>query len=83
MDPTKVVVLGAGPGLGSRMIDALTSDGLVVELKTHHLPTDFEGDVILLPRRVPEERNWDCKRGKTGAARIKRNAKQRRRRKGK
>lgn len=79
MDPTKIVVLGAGPGFGR--IDAALTDSIIVEHKTR-LP-DFAGDVMVLPRRVPEEHSWSDRRGKSGAARIKRNAKQRRNRKGK
>lgn len=83
MDPTKVVVLGAGPGLGRSAIDAMMKDGTVVELKHHGVSWDFEGDSILLPRgyptTIPQARNSR----NTGAARIKRNAKQRRNRKGK
>jgi len=80
MDPTKIVVLGAGPDPIRGIIDELTKDGQVLEIKTRG---DFLGDVQVLPRRVPEEHSWADRRGKSGAARIKRNAKQRRNRKGK
>lgn len=78
MDPTKIVVLGAGPGLGRSAIDAMMNDGTVVELKgTHHKVWDFEGDSVLIPRgyptTIPQERNSR----NTGAARIKREAKRR------
>ena len=79
MDPTKVVVLGAGPGISRGTIDSLLSDGVVVEHKLHN---DFLGDVVVIPRKPRESRTYEPKR-QTGAARIKRNAKQRRRRKGK
>lgn len=78
MDPTKIVVLGAGPGPIRGIIDELTKDGQVLEIKTRG---DFLGDVQVLPRRVPEEHTWDCKRGKTGAAAIKRASKKAKRRK--
>lgn len=79
MDPTKVVVLGAGPGPIKGLIDDLTKGGVVVEHKLHN---DFLGDVVVIPRKPRESRTYEPRR-QTGAARIKRNAKQRRNRKGK
>lgn len=76
MDPKKVVVLGAGPGPIHGLVDELTKGGCVIEHKCQGRVMDFEGDVAVLPRRVPEDHHWP-KGGKTGAARIKREAKRR------
>ncbi|WGL32595.1 hypothetical protein Arash_gp144c [Salmonella phage Arash] len=77
MDPTKVVVLGAGPGISRGTIDSLLSDGVVVEHKLHN---DFLGDVMVIPRKPRESRTYEPKR-KTGAAAIKRASKKAKRRK--
>lgn len=77
MDPTKVVVLGAGPGISRGTIDSLLSDGVVVEHKLHN---DFLGDVMVIPRKPRESRTYEPKR-KTGAATIKRASKKAKRRK--
>ena len=77
MDPTKVVVLGAGPGISRGTIDSLLSDGVVVEHKLHN---DFLGDVVVIPRKPRESRTYEPKR-KTGAAAIKRASKKAKRRK--
>lgn len=77
MDPTKVVILGAGPGISRGTIDSLLSDGVVVEHKLHN---DFLGDVMVIPRKPRESRTYEPKR-KTGAAAIKRASKKAKRRK--
>ena len=77
MDPTKVVVLGAGPGISRGTIDSLLSDGVVVEHKLHN---NFLGDVMVIPRKPRESRTYEPKR-KTGAAAIKRASKKAKRRK--
>lgn len=77
MDPTKVVVLGAGPGISRGTIDSLLSDGVVVEHKLHN---DFLADVMVIPRKPRESRTYEPKR-KTGAAAIKRASKKAKRRK--
>lgn len=83
----KIAIIGAGTRVGQpgfAFLDELRHQGMV-EGEDYILDpcsSDFEGDTMVLPRRVPEEHSWDCKRGKTGAARIKRAAKQKRRRKG-
>lgn len=77
MDPTKVVVLGAGPGISRGTIDSLLSDGVVVEHKLHN---NFLGDVVVIPRKPRESRTYEPKR-KTGAAAIKRASKKAKRRK--
>ena len=71
MDPTKVVILGAGPGISRGTIDSLLSDGVVVEHKLHN---NFLGDVMVIPRKPRESRTYEPKR-KTGAAAIKRASK--------
>lgn len=76
MDPTKIVVLGTGPGPIRGIIDVLTKEG-AVELKTR----DFLGDSMCIRRGFPTDIP-DTGRRKTGAARIKRAAKHRRRCKG-
>lgn len=78
MDPTKVVVLGAGPGVSRGTIDALLEGGIVVEHKVMH--NDFLGDVVVIPRTPRESRTYEPKR-KTGAAAIKRASKKAKRRK--
>ena len=77
MDPTKVVVLGAGPGISRGTIDSLLSDGVVVEHKLHN---NFLGDVVVVPRTSRESHTYEPKR-KTGAAAIKRASKKAKRRK--
>ena len=77
MDPTKVVILGAGPGISRGAIDSLLSDGVVVEHKLHN---NFLGDVMVIPRKPRESRTYEPKR-KTGAAAIKRASKKAKRRK--
>ena len=77
MDPTKVVVMGAGPGISRGTIDSLLSDGVVVEHKLHN---NFLGDVMVIPRKPRESRTYEPKR-KTGAAAIKRASKKAKRRK--
>jgi hypothetical protein len=77
MDPTKVVVLGAGPGVSRGTIDSLLSDGVVIEHKLHN---NFLGDVVVIPRKPRESRTYEPKR-KTGAAAIKRASKKAKRRK--
>lgn len=77
MDPTKVVVLGAGPGVSRGTIDALLEGSIVVEHKLHN---DFLGDVMVIPRKPRESRTYEPKR-KTGAAAIKRASKKAKRRK--
>ena len=77
MDPTKVVVMGAGPGISRGTIDSLLSDGVVVEHKLHN---DFLGDVMVIPSKPRESRTYEPKR-KTGAAAIKRASKKAKRRK--
>ena len=77
MDPTKVVILGAGPGIPRGTIDSLLSDGVVVEHKLHN---NFLGDVMVIPRKPRESRTYEPKR-KTGAAAIKRASKKAKRRK--
>lgn len=77
MDPTKVVILGAGPGISRGTIDSLLSDGVVVEHKLHN---NFLGDVMVIPRKPRESRTYEPKR-KTGAAAIKRASKKAKRRK--
>lgn len=77
MDPTKVVVLGAGPSISRGVIDSLLSDGVVVEHKLHN---NFLGDVVVIPRKPRESRTYEPKR-KTGAAAIKRASKKAKRRK--
>ena len=77
MDPTKVVVLGAGPGVSRGTIDALLEGSIVVEHKLHN---NFLGDVVVVPRKPRESRTYEPKR-KTGAAAIKRASKKAKRRK--
>lgn len=77
MDPTKVVVLGAGPGPIRGLIDELTKGGEVIEHKLHN---NFLGDVVVIPRKPRESRTYEPKR-KTGAAAIKRASKKAKRRK--
>ena len=77
MDPTKVVILGAGQGISRGTIDSLLSDGVVVEHKLHN---NFLGDVMVIPRKPRESRTYEPKR-KTGAAAIKRASKKAKRRK--
>ena len=57
-------------------IDGLLGDGTVAEIKTR----DFDGDTIFIPRGQPTSIP-KVNRSKTGAAGIKRAAKQRRNRK--
>lgn len=77
MDPIKVIVLGSSPGPIKGIIDALKSDGDVVELKTRG---DFLGDAQVLRSRPPKEYTFESKR-RTGAAAIKRASKKAKRRK--
>ena len=77
MDPTKVVVLGAGPGVSRGTIDALLEGSIVVEHKLHN---NFLGDVMVIPRKPRESRTYEPKR-KTGAAAIKRASEKAKRRK--
>lgn len=60
------------------MINGLNEVGRAIQ----HKIRDFDGDVALIPRGAPTESVTRRTRN-TGAARIKRDAKQRRRRKGK
>lgn len=77
----KVAIVGAGTRIGQpgfAFVDELRHGGIVVE---HKLANDFEGDCVVIPRRAETER--PVAKRHTGAARIKRVAKQRRNRKGK
>lgn len=69
----KVAIVGAGVWPGE--ITAAT-------IAQKHMLRDFDGDVAVLPQRGPTE-SFTGRTRNTGAARIKRHAKQRRRRKGK
>jgi hypothetical protein len=62
------------------MIDGLDEVGRVIQHKMRI--RDFDGDVAVIPRGAPTE-SFTGRTRNTGAARIKRNAKQRRNRKGK
>lgn len=94
----KVAILGVGDPIGSALVKSLIERGVDVvsekEISAKHTidgldeigrVIDFKmrEDIAVIPRRVPEEHSWSDRRGKSGAARIKRNAKQRRNRKGK
>lgn len=65
--------------ISTKHLDGLDELGRVIEHKLHN---NFLGDVVVIPRKPRESRTYEPRR-QTGAARIKRNAKQRRRRKGK